>query len=68
MTDYTTQIVEYMETRRPNPVGYKNVAKHTGISPKHAFRTLVRSNRFEKVSALECGSGNNTRTYFVLSE
>jgi hypothetical protein len=68
MTDYTTQIVEYMETRRPNPVGYKNVAKNTGISPKHAFRTLVRSSRFEKVRALQCGSGSNIRTYFVLSK
>lgn len=68
MEDYTQQIVEYMETRRPNPVGYKNVSKNTGIKPKYAFRTLLRSNRFKQVEAHECGNGCLTKTYFVLSE
>lgn len=67
MTNYEQTIVDYMQTRSPNPLGYKNISKNTGIARKYVFRTLVRSNQFHKVSGQTCGSAKLGKSYFVLS-
>ena len=68
MTSYEEQIVEYIETRKPNAVGCKNISKNTGIPPKYVFRTLVRSPRFVKVDGTACGTARLTRNYFLLAD
>jgi hypothetical protein len=68
MTSYEEQIAEYMESRSPNPLGYKNISHNTGIPRKHVFRTLVNSDRFIRVDPLHLNSGSLGLTIFKLSD
>lgn len=67
MTSYEEQIAEYMESRRPNPLGYKNISYNTGIPRKHVFRSLVNSDRFTQVDPKTCGTGKLGLSIFQLS-
>lgn len=67
MSSYEDQIAEYMETRRPNPLGYKNISHNTGIPRKYVFRTLINSDRFMRVDPLHINSGKLELTIFQLS-
>ena len=67
MTSYEEQIAEYMESRVPHPLGYKNISHNTGIPRKHVFRTLVNSDRFTQVDPKICGTSRLGLTFFKLS-
>jgi hypothetical protein len=67
MTSYVDKIAEYIDSRKPNAVGYKNISKNTGIPPKYVFRTL-RLPRFIKVNGTVCGTARLTRSYYFVAD